>query len=241
MPKYKSLNWISISFDQRKNMPEDTNWIGNVYHGLDASDYEINLNKDGEYFAYLGRIIEPKGVHLAIAAAKKAGVKLKIAGKHYGSSEKNKYWEEKILPELNEDIEYVGFISKEKNKNEFLKNAKALIVPSTFDEPFGMVMIEALASGTPVIGLDSGAISEVVKEAENGFLVRKETKKLKDKKTKKEVEILNEDQSIHDISIAMKNIVQIDREFCRKDFEERFTLRRMALDYRYIYSKAISI
>lgn len=171
-PKYKDLNWISISYSQRKSMPKDTNFVGNVYHGLDKDRFELNLKPQGNYLAYYGRIVEPKGVHLAIAAAKKSGIKLKIAGKHYSGFGKDKYWAEVIEPQIDgKQVEYVGFLDNDKERQEFLGNAKALLVPSTWEEPFGMVMIEALACGTPIIGLESGAIPEVIENGKTGLTI----------------------------------------------------------------------
>ena len=163
MPKYKDLNWLSMSYAQRRGMPADTNWVGNIYHGLDDPALVPATDPARNYVAYMGRIIHPKGVHLAIQAVKLYNetatkpLKLKIAGKHYAEESKDTYWREQIEPELSENIEYVGFLKSSEEKRGFLGNALALLVPSLFDEPFGMVTLEALACGTPVIVLDSGA------------------------------------------------------------------------------------
>lgn len=227
-PKYSDLSWLSLSLAQRAGMPADTNWVGNIYHGLDPTDFQAYTSEDdSDYVAYLGRIVSPKGVHLAIDAVNKYNnsaikpLKLKIAGKHYSDTEKDTYWQEQILPKLSENIEYVGFIKDIKQKNTFLGHAKALIVPSTFDEPFGMVIIEALASGTPVIGLDSGAIPEVINKT-NGVLAQKGT---------------SEDITVANLCDALTSIEKIDRHVCRKDFEERFTLNRMCQNHAEIYQK----
>ena len=218
-PKYKHLNWISMSLAQRTDMPPDTNWIANIYHGLYEQVFAPAQKPAGDYVAYLGRVIESKGVHLAIAAAKQAGVKLKIAGKHYAGHGKDTYWQKKILPELGDSVEYVGFIGNSEEKRTFLGNAAALVVPSTFDEPFGMVLIEALACGTPVIGLDSGAIPEVIKDGQTGFVVPK----------------ADEAEMVDGLSKAIGRIGQIDRHSCRADFESRFTLERMCHEHLAAY------
>lgn len=215
-PKYKQLNWISMSLAQRAGMPPDTNWAANIYHGLDEHTFQPNYKPRGGYVAYLGRVIESKGVHLAIAAAKQAGVKLKIAGKHYAGHGKDEYWQEKILPELDDQVEYVGFIKGDAEKQKFLGNADALIVPSTFDEPFGMVLIEALACGTPVVGLDSGAIPEVIKDGRTGFVIPKSK---------------SETETAKLLADAIAKIGQIDRQACRADFQARFTLGRMCQEH----------
>lgn len=223
-PKYKHLNWVSMSLAQRQGMPADTNWVANIYHGLDVDAFVPNYAPKGGYVSYLGRIIESKGVHLAIAAAKQAGVKLKIAGKHYAGHGKDDYWQKKILPELDDQVEYVGFIGSDSKKQEFLGNADALIAPSTFDEPFGMVLIEALACGTPVIGLDSGAIPEVIKNGKTGFVIKKLT---------------SEAETIAAIAGALGKIHHIDRHACRADFEQCFTLDRMCREHLRAYKKLV--
>lgn len=225
-PKYTDLNWISISHAQRRTMPANTNWVGNTYHGVDSSEFKTCVdNKQRDYIAYIGRIIQPKGLHLAIAAVNEYNrtatkkLKLKIAGKHYTDYAKDNYWQEQILPMLGDDIEYVGFIKDIDQKNEFLGNAKALIIPSIFDEPFGMVMIEALASGTPIIGLDSGAIPEVI-TGKTGILVKKSE---------------DDNITINNLSVAIDKIENINRQDCRDDFEARFTLNRMCQSHADIY------
>lgn len=229
-PKYKQLNWLSMSYAQRQSMPKDTNWIANIYHGLDPKLLQPNYNLDSDYLACLGRVIEPKGVHLAIEAVKqynklhKTQLKLKIAGKHYADQKGDSYYKLKIVPELSNMIEYVGFIDNERDKNAFLGNARALIIPSLFDEPFGMVMIEALACGTPIIGLDSGAIPEVIIENKNGILVQQRAK---------------ESQTAEGLSNAIEKVSAIDRKTCRVDFEERFGLTKMCQEHVKAYQKLL--
>lgn len=211
-PKYKQLNWVSMSLAQRGGMPPDTNWVANIYHGLASERFQFVSQPRGEYFAYLGRIIESKGVHLAIAAAKKADVPLKIAGKHY-AGKKDAYWQDQIAPQLGGDIEYVGFIKDDVVKQEFLGNARALVVPSLFDEPFGMVSIEALACGTPVIGLRHGALPEVVTHGDTGFIV----------------------DDTNGIANALRSIAAISRRQCRAAFEKHFMLERMVGEHLDLY------
>jgi glycosyltransferase involved in cell wall biosynthesis len=217
-PKYKHLNWVSMSLAQRSGMPEDTNWVANIYHGVAADKFAPNISPTADYAAYFGRIIQPKGLHLAIAAAKKAGLPLKIAGKHY-AGQKDSYWREVIEPELGGNIEYVGFIKDDEAKQDFLGNAAALVVPSLFDEPFGMVIIEALACATPVIGLRSGAIPEIITHGENGLLVQKS----------------NERTMIADLALAMRDASRLDRGAARAAFEARFTLDRMCAEHLQLY------
>jgi glycosyltransferase involved in cell wall biosynthesis len=190
MPKYRHLNWTSLSLAQRRGMPADTHWVGNIYHGLDSEAFRPVARPAGDYVLYMGRIIEPKGVHLAIAAARQAGVRLIMAGKHYAGA-KDRYWTERIEPELGPDLEYVGYVGDDELKRDLLANAAALVVPSTFEEPFGMVMIEALACGTPVVGWPAGAIPEVVRDGITGFVTE-------------------------DLAGGLRRVGRIDRRACRQ-------------------------
>lgn len=227
-PKYKQLPWISMSLAQRAGMPAGTNWLANIYHGVDANSLSLNTVPAGDYVAYLGRIIEPKGVHLAIAAVKehnrKTGghLKLRIAGKHYAGN-KDAYWHERVLPHISGDIMYDGFVQGDAAKQAFLGNARALLMPSIFDEPFGMVAIEALACGTPVIGLRSGAIPEIIKNNENGFVVTKQDA---------------DDATAAAIAAAIARTSEIDRAACRASFESKFTLERMCAEHLTAYKTA---
>lgn len=229
--KHPELNYISVSLSQRSSMPANTNFIGNVYHGIAGDQFKFAGKENQDYIAYLGRIIKPKGVHLAIQACKQAGIKLKIAGKHYSDESNDKYWSEVIEPEIDsENVEFVGFLSKNEQLQEFLSKAKALIIPSIFEEPFGMVMIEALACGTPLIGLDSGAIPEVILNNQNGILVKKVF----------DANLLNEQKTAENLSRAISKIYKIDRKACRADFEKRFTLNRMCEEHEAIYKHIIT-
>lgn len=226
LPKYKHLNWLSMSRAQRRGMPDGTNWVGNIYHGLDANAFRPVKEPSDDYVLCIGRIVEQKGTHLAIAAVREYNrrhadepLRLKIAGKHY-AGHKDQYWRERIEPELDDAIEYVGFVNDDSTKQQLLANARAVLVPSTFEEPFGMVLIEALACGTPVIGLDSGAIPEVVKNGETGLVVAK-----------------GNGRATGDIlADAIENIYAINRQMCRQDFEDRFTLERMCAEHFSVYA-----
>jgi glycosyltransferase involved in cell wall biosynthesis len=233
-PKYYLLNWISMSFAQRNGMPKDTNWVGNVYHGLHKTELTPLTHPSNDYIAYLGRIIQPKGLHLVIQAVKQYNqsaskpLKLKIAGKHYAGHKKDTYWQEQIVPLLDDPhIEYSGFVEPVERQS-FLGNAKGLIIPSLFEEPFGLVTIEALACGTPVIGLASGALPEVIKNGSTGFVV---SKSLNSDGT------LDTDKTVGGLVHALTQIDTINRKACRKEFEERFTAERMCQEHLAIYKK----
>jgi glycosyltransferase involved in cell wall biosynthesis len=233
-PKYPNLNWISISLAQRQGMPASTNWVGNVYHGLAEDLYRPNYQTNEKYLAYMGRIIEPKGLHLAIQAVQHYNAihdqpyKLKIAGKHYAGYHKDAYWQKRIAPQLTDrNIEYIGYISDFADKQAFLAGAGVVLVPSIFAEPFGMVAIEALACATPVICLDSGALPEIIHDRQNGFVINKKFKGSQ----------LDAKQAAMDTAAAIDNIGLIDRRICRSTFEKQFTAARMCAEYKAIYEQ----
>ena len=237
MPKYANLPWISLSYSQRSGMPKDTYWVANIYHGLDIDEYTPLDNPTDDYFAYVGRIIEPKGVHLAIEAANyyntthNSNIPLRIAGKHYSGTAKNDYWLNKVEPLIDgKNIIYEGFLDNNKAKNDFIGNAKALLVPSIFDEPFGMVSIEALACGTPVIGLDSGATPEIISELEIGMIAAK---------VYSETNEINEAETVKNLAKALENN-NYNRIRCRQIFEQRFTTKRVCQEHLQTYSNLIS-
>jgi glycosyltransferase involved in cell wall biosynthesis len=228
-PKYKDNNFISMSYAQRSGMPTDTNWVANIYHGIDPLRFRPNYEPRGDYVAYLGRIIEPKGVHLAIQALKaynqvtNSKLKLKLAGKHYAGHQKDTYWQTKILPYIDDvEIEYIGFVDGDVAKQAFLGNAEALLVPSLFDEPFGMVVIEAMACGTPVIGLESGALPELIDDGVTGLLV---------------VSNDSEAVTVKSLAKAMSRVDSLDRKACRLVVEDKFTVERMCHEHAEVYQK----
>lgn len=248
-PKYPNLNWTSFSYAQRETfgLPvEQVNWVGNVYHGLPVDQYQLETNPE-DYLLYMGRIIQPKGVHYAIAAAKQAGKRLKIAGKHYAGHSKDKYWQEFVEPELDGDqIEYVGFVKDVEDKQALLGKAQALLMPSTWQEPFGLVAIEAMACGTPVIGFDRGSLPELVENGTNGWVVDYQ----EEEKAKKNGHIVNKnwqqlqkDQffqfNLERLVSAINQINQLDRKKCRQKFVKRFELEKMADGYEALYQNLI--
>ena len=230
-PKYKHLNWVSISYAQRKGMPKDTNWVGNVYHGINPKSYKIyQKNIKTPYLAYFGRIVPQKGVHLAIKAVQiynkqnpNSPLKLKIAGKHYSDYKNDTYWQKQILPHLSSQITYEGYIKDPKQKNMFLSKALATIMPSTFEEPFGMVAIESLASGTPVLALKSGALPEIIDNT-CGIIISQSK---------------NDTDTAKNLSQAIAKVINIPPKACRIKFTQNFTSQKMLENYCKVYNKVI--
>ncbi len=215
---YKDHNFISISYQQRKQAPKGMNFVANIYNGIKIKDFKFNENPRDHYI-WVGRFADLKGPHEAIRVALETGEKLLLAGKLQNENEK-KYFKEKIEPFLkNKNIEYVGEISR-KQKSDFFGNAKGLLNPIKWEEPFGLVMAEAMACGTPVIAFNRGSVPEVVEDGKTGFVV-------------------NRKQGIGGIIKATEKIEKIDRKNCRKRVEKKFTTEKMIDDYEKIYYRLL--
>jgi glycosyltransferase involved in cell wall biosynthesis len=207
--RFEDLPVVSISDSQREPLP-NVNWQRTVYHGLPREQYKLR-SQPGKYLAFLGRISPEKGVDRAIEIASKAGVPLKIAAKVDRADQE--YFRSKIKPLLdNPLVEFIGEIGYPE-KDEFLGNALALLFPINWPEPFGLVMIEAMACGTPVIAYPRGSVPEIIEEGRTGFLV-------------------NDTQAA---ARTVEHVSKISREECRQRFEERFSATRMAKDYLAVY------
>jgi glycosyltransferase involved in cell wall biosynthesis len=184
--------------------------VRTVHHGLPAQLLAPKAVKPS-YFAFLGRIAPEKGVDRAIRIARHCGVPLKIAAKVDRVDQD--YFDEEIKPLIaSGNVEYIGEIA-DKDKSEFLSGAMVLLVPIDWPEPFGLVMIEAMACGTPVIAFNRGSVPEIVDEGVTGFIV----------------------EDINGAIGAVDRLGHLSREKIRRRFEERFTARRMALDYLAVY------
>ena len=209
---FPELPLVSISRSQRKPMPP-VNWVGNVYHGLPRDLLPFHkYPADGGYLAFLGRVSPEKRPDRAIEIATRAGLPLKIAAKI--DKVDQAYWNDVIAPMVHThpNVEYIGEIT-EREKGAFLGNARGLLFPIDWPEPFGLVMIEAMACGTPVIAFKCGSVPEVVDDGVTGFIVR----------------------SVDHAVAAVKRLDEIDRDAVRASFEQRFTAERMARDYLSIY------
>jgi glycosyltransferase involved in cell wall biosynthesis len=207
---YSTVPVVSISNAQRRLLPQ-ANWVRTVYHGLPARLLEPKRITPS-YFAFLGRIAPEKRVDRAIRIARHCGMPLKIAAKVDPAD--RDYFDEQIHPQIKaaSNVEYIGEIS-DKEKSDFLSGATVLLVPIDWPEPFGLVMIEAMACGTPVIAFNRGSAAEVVDEGISGFVVEDEAGAIG----------------------AVDRLGQLSRPKIRQQFEKRFTARRMAQDYLAVY------
>ncbi len=209
--EFRDMPVVSISAAQREPLPW-ASWVGNVYHGLPVDLHRFTPEPEG-YLAFLGRISPEKRLDVAIEIACRTDSTLKIAAKV--DAVDREYFNATIRPLLDlPNIEYLGEIG-DNDKTAFLGGAKALLFPIDWPEPFGLVMIEAMACGTPVIAFRRGSVPEILDDGLTGFICR----------------------NVEDAVAAVRRVEGLSRQGCRRVFEERFSARRMALDYLELYSR----
>jgi glycosyltransferase involved in cell wall biosynthesis len=219
---FNDVPLVSISDAQRRPAP-DANWVDTIYHGIDLDAFSLNT-KGGDYLAFLGRISPEKGLDAAVRVARAAGMPLKIAArkplpfKHDPDVRRDwDYYQRDIRPLLaGRDVEFIGEVGG-RDKDECLGNAAALLFPIRWPEPFGLVMVEALACGTPVLALRDGSVPEVLEDGKTGFICDSED----------------------DLLAATRRIATLDRRQCRAEVERRFSPDAMAQSYEHLYRKLI--
>lgn len=216
-PLYKHFDrvpLVSVSNHQRTPLPW-VNWCDTVYHGLPSDLYSFHASAGG-YFAFIGRMSQEKRVDRAIDIARQCGIPLYIGAKIDEADQA--YFNEYVKPLLRHPlVKYLGEVS-EREKRELLEHASALLFPIDWPEPFGLVMIEALSCGTPVIAYRHGSVPEIMDDGVTGFVVT----------------------SQEDAVRAACNIGAIDRRGCRTAFERRFTVAHMAENYLRVYQRVLS-
>jgi glycosyltransferase involved in cell wall biosynthesis len=211
--EFDDMPVASISDAQRRPLPQ-ANWQGTVHHGLPPDLYRLRDGR-GDYLAFVGRISPEKRLDRAVEIARRVGLQLRIAAK-VDSADRD-YFRREIEPLFRDPlVEYVGEIG-ERDKAEFLGNARALLFPIDWPEPFGLVMIEAMACGTPVVAFPCGSVPEVVEESVTGFVVN----------------------DIDSAARIVERLPSFDRHRCRQAFDRRFSAARMAGDYLKVYRRLI--
>jgi len=214
MRAFPQLPLVSISAAQQSPMPW-ANWYGTIHHGLPCELHRLGEGNGG-YLAFLGRVSPEKGVDRAIAIARRVGLPLQIAAKV--DPVDRAYYEAQIEPLLSDPlIEFVGELG-ESDKSAFLGDAAALLFPIDWPEPFGLVLIEAMANGTPVIAFGRGSVPEIIEDGLTGFIV----------------------ESVDAAAAAVPRAWELNRQQIRLRFEQRFTAERMASDYLRVYDKVLS-
>ncbi len=203
---------ISISLNQRKPKP-DLPWVANCPNALDLSLYPVQPHR-GEYLLFIGRMSPDKGCHRAVAVAIETGLPLKIAGKLREPRELE-YFDELVRPHLGPSIEYLGEVTHGE-KVELLQDARATLFPIEWEEPFGLVMIESMACGTPVIATRWGAVPEVIEHGRSGIIV----------------------DDYREMAAALEAADELEPLECRRYAEERFAPERMVADYLHAYAAA---
>ena len=207
------VGFISISLNQRRPKP-DLPWVANCPNALDFSLYPCKPHR-GDYLLFLGRMGPDKGAHRAIAVARELGLPLKLAGKKQDPKEVE-YFAQYVEPHLVDGIEYLGEVTHGQ-KVELLQDARVTLFPIDWEEPFGLVMIESMACGTPVIATRRGAVPEVIEHGRSGIVV----------------------DSYREMPHALEEVDAIDPLECRRYVEERFAPERMVADYVDAYQRAI--
>ncbi len=204
------LALVSPSDSYRRGLPSADWWT--VYNAVNAEEIRFRERPGGDYLAFLGRLTPYKGVHVAIDVAQALGLPLKIAGNIPNEPGVAEFFAREVRPRLGGKIEWIGEIN-DAQKTDFLGNARALLFPIQWEEPFGMVVAESMAAGTPVLAMRRGAMPEVIDHGRNGFLC---------------------DSPDEMVSFA-KRIDELDRAACRRTCEQRFSPRVIADRYLEIY------
>lgn len=207
--EFREMSVVSISNDQRKPLPF-ANWLDTIYHGM-PKDLLTFVEKPDDYLLFLGRIAPEKGTVQAIEIAIKYGCQIKIAAKVDAVDQE--YFDNKIKPLIRHPlVDFVGEVNLAE-KDNLLGHAKALIFPIDWPEPFGLVMIESMACGTPVVAFNRGSVPEVIEDGKTGFVV----------------------ENVEEAVLSLSKIESINRKTCRDTFESRFNVEKMVGGYLKVY------
>ena len=237
---YRKLNskLISISNNQRKDAPQ-LNYVATIYNGTDTNLFRFNP-KPKDYLLYLGELVERKGVREAILAVKKLKLKLVIAGRVPLQTSQMKdysFFQKYIKPELNHGrIEYAGEVVSKK-VSKFYGDAKATLFPIQWEEPFGLVMTESMACGTPVVAFARGSVPEIIKDGKTGFIVNFSDDDLRGNWIIKKTGLAGMVEAVNKIYDMPTDDYLEMRKKCRKHVEKNFTIEKMVADYEKIYQK----
>ncbi|MFC1647030.1 glycosyltransferase family 4 protein [Patescibacteria group bacterium] len=251
--KFAHQSYVSISDSFRKHGSINVNFVDTVYHGLGLSEYPY-VEKADNYLTAMGRMVPQKGLDDAVDVSSKLDIPLKLATSDLKTNTHLAYYKDVLGPKIdkNEKVELTGFMSDAK-KAEYLGRAKAFMFPIKWEEPFGMVMIESMACGTPVIAYGNGSVPEIIVDGVTGFIVEPDNinSKLEIRNPKinhkSQIQNMNKENNwiirkkgIEGLVEAVKRIGEIDRAGCRKHVEENFSVEKMVENYIKVYAKVIA-
>lgn len=220
LARYRDHRYVSISKAFQKHDTLRLNFVDTVYHGVQLDEFPFVAQPSGGLL-FMGRLVPEKGLHDGIAAAIAAGMRLEIGTQFPKEHEDNPYFDQKIKPFLDHPlIAELGLVG-EREKARLYSQAKAVLFPIHWEEPFGMVMIEAMACGTPVIAYNRGSVPEIVRDGVTGIIVP-------------------EERGVEGLVEAVKRIGEIDRAACRRHVEEHFTVEKMVAGYEAVYENILA-
>lgn len=205
--------YVSLSDAQRKPAP-NLNYLATIYNGIAVDEVPFVQKPKGNYLLFVGRLHPEKGVAEAVEVARKIGEELLILGPPVTGE----YWDKKVKPYLGGKIRHIGVVSRQE-LYEYYGNAKATLVPIQWEEPFGLVMIESMATGTPVIAFRRGSVPEIVVDGKTGFIV----------------------DTVEEMAVAVKRVSALDRNYCRVRIENNFTSERMVARYEEEFLRLTSV
>ncbi len=233
LKKFSHHSYISISNSQRKSILS-LSFIATIYHGLDLREY-IYDPIGGDHLIHFGRIMKDKGTHTAIEVAQRMKIPIHIATSTIRANRSQDYYDQYIAPKIdNNQVQLIGFLDG-KEKSKYIGSGKAFIFPLSWEEPFGLVMVEAMACGTPVIAYNRGSAAEIVRDGVTGFIIDSDNQDRPGKGS-----WVVKKQGLEGLLEAVQRINEISRVTCRKHVEENFTIQKMVDHHELVYQQLVA-
>jgi len=237
LTKYSHHQTISISNNQRKGLPP-VNFIGTVLHGIDLTQFIFQDRVQDHALGFIGRLVPDKGAHTAVQVSNRMNIPLNIATEI--SYQKTKYYRQEIAPHLKSGLTNVSGYLQKKEKISFFHKIKSLLFPIEWEEPFGLVMIEAMACGTPVIAFARGSVPEILADGKTGFIVNSSPENIRGSYIVRKTGIEGLIEAVRRLNSLSKDEYKAMRLACREHVEEKFTVEEMAQGYERVYRDAIT-
>ncbi|MBI3379850.1 glycosyltransferase family 4 protein [Candidatus Gottesmanbacteria bacterium] len=239
--KYSSHNYISISNAFRNTEGKlNLNFVGTVYHGIDLNNYSFQ-EVPSDYLLFMGRLVPEKGLDHAIAAALSLNMRLEIGSNFPDKDDQSDYFLEKIKPHLQNPLILEPGIVSSDNKIILYKQARTLLFPILWEEPFGMVMVEAMACGTPVVAYARGSVPEIVQDGVTGFIVNSQDSDKRGDWIVKKTGIEGLVEAVQRLNTLSGDDYKKMRISCRKVVEEKFTVKKMVVGYEQVYQRILNL